>query len=207
MLFGGVNAHKETTDAVAKHGAKWLRSKHADWTLAAISFVESVFAPIIIDPFLVALIFASPKRWKWFIIISILASLVGGIFAYYLGALFFDAIGQKIINFYGLHESFAWIAGELNKSAFVFVFLGAFTPIPYKLVALGSGMLHINIITFVVASIIGRMLRLGLVGVAAHAVGPHALPIVRRYLYHIAAIAGVLLLAYLLIQLFHSWQV
>lgn len=203
-MFGGVNAHKETTDAVAKHGAKWLKSKHADWTLAGISFIESVCAPIIIDPFLVALIFASPKRWKRFIVVSIVASLIGGIIAYYLGALFFETVGQKIIDFYGLHESFNWIAGELNKSAFVFVFLGAFTPIPYKLVALGSGMLHISLITFIVASIIGRMLRLGLVGMAAHYVGPHTLPLVRKYLYHIAAIAAVLIIGYLIIQFVHS---
>lgn len=199
-MFLGVNAHKKTTDAVTKHGAKWLHSKHADWILAVISFAESFCVPILIDPFLIALTIASPKKWKRFIAISIIASVVGGVFAYLLGALFFDTLGIKLISLYGLEPTFHSISESLNDSGFVFVLLGAFTPIPYKIVAIASGLLQINFWTFLIASIIGRMLRLGLVGLAAHVVGPHALPVVRKNLYHIAAIAGILLIIYLVLQ-------
>jgi len=197
----GVDAHKKTTDAVAERGAKWLKWRHSVWILATISFAESLFAPIIIDPFLVAMIMASPKKWKRYILISILASTVGGVCAYVLGSLFFDTIGIKVIELYSLENIFNTIAENLNESGFVFVLIGAFTPIPYKLVAIASGLLHINFFTFVVASLFGRSLRLGLVGFAAHAVGPHALPVVRRNLYTLAAGAGVLLLLYILIRL------
>jgi len=198
----GVNTHKKVTDAVAERGAKWLKSKNAVWVLAAISFAESLFAPIIIDPFLVALVMASPKRWKVYIVVSIVASTIGGVCAYILGALFFDTFGVKVVEFYSLQGTFDSIAASLDQNGFVFVLIGAFTPIPYKLVALASGLLHISFLTFIVASIFGRTLRLGLVGLAAHSVGPTALPLVRRNLYALAAIVGVLLLVYVAIRMF-----
>ncbi len=180
---------------------RWLRSRFASWFLAAISFAESVFAPILIDPFLIALIMAHQKRWQWYIFVSVTASVLGGVVAYYLGAWFFDTVGVQIIEFYNLHDTFSNLAAQADANGFVFVLLGAFTPIPYKLVALASGLLHINIATFLVASIVGRLLRLGLVGLAAHYAGPHMLPMVRRNLHSIAAVTGLILLIYIILQI------
>ena len=180
---------------------RWLRSRFATWFLAIISFAESVFAPILIDPFLIALIMAHQKRWRWYIIVSVTASVLGGVVAYYLGALFFDTVGVQIVEFYNLQDTFNTISAQADANGFVFVLLGAFTPIPYKLVALASGLLHINIITFVVASVVGRMLRLGLVGLAAHYAGPHMLPMIRRNLHAIAAVTGLILLLYIIFQI------
>ncbi len=193
---------KKVDEVVVRYGTKWLTSKHSASILAAISFAESVFAPIVIDPFLVAMILASPKKWKKYVLVSIGASVFGGIVAYILGALFFETLGAKIIAFYSLENTFTTISNNLNDNGFVFVLIGALTPIPYKIVALASGLLKINFLTFVVASLIGRILRLGLVGIAASKVGPKALPIVRRNLYTIAAVIGVILCAYIAIRLF-----
>jgi len=202
MSFLGVNAHKETTEAIAHKGAKWLRSKYAATILALISFAESVFLPVLIDPFLIALILANPKRWRWYVIVSVAASTAGGILAYWIGAKFFETFGATILGWYGMQETFTMIATQLDKSGFVFVLIGAFTPIPYKIVALASGVLHIQFATFLVASLIGRILRLGLVGMATHVVGPHALPVVRKHLHHFAAVVGILLVLYLLWSFF-----
>ena len=201
MGFFGVDAHQKATDHVSRHGAKWLRSPRAGWFLGLISFAESVFAPILIDPFLVALIMASPEKWKRYTWIAISSSVIGGVVAYALGALFFDTLGVRLIEFYALQETFQSISNSLNNNGFVFVLIGAFTPIPYKLVALASGLLQINFFTFLVASIIGRILRLGLVGLAAHIVGPHAIEVARQHLYSIAAISGVVLVVYIVVQL------
>ena len=202
MAVLGVDAYKKGHEVVAKHGAKWLRSKHAETILAMVSFAEAVFAPILIDPFLIALVLASPKRWKRYVVISIVASVIGGVCAYILGALFFDTLGARLIAFYSLESTFASISESLNNNGFVFVLIGAFTPIPYKIVALASGLLQINFLTFLVASIFGRILRLGLVGMAASMVGPHALPMVRRNLYAIAAVIGIILCAYIAVKIF-----
>ena len=197
----GIDAYKKSNEVVAKHGAKWLRSKHAESTLALISFAESIFAPIIIDPFMIALILASPHRWKRYVFITIVASVIGGIFAYTLGALFFESFGAKIISMYSLEKTFTNVSENLNNNGFAFVLIGAFTPIPYKLVALASGLLKINLLTFIGASIMGRILRLGLVGMAASMVGPHALPAVRKNLYTVAAIVGLVLCVYIVLRL------
>lgn len=183
-----------------KKGAGWLRSAYATWILAAISFTESVFLPVIIDPFLVALIFAVREKWKRYIFVSVIASTLGGLLAYALGALFFDTVGAQLLAWSGLEENFLTIAQNLGETGFVFVLLGAFTPIPYKLVALASGLLHIDLLTFLIASIIGRTFRLGLVGYAAYKVGPHALPIIQRNLHLFAAAVGVILVLYILFR-------
>lgn len=190
----------EHIEKVGHHGAKWLRSKHAGWILGVISFAESVFAPILIDPFLVALILAKRHIWIKYVAIAITCSVLGGIAGYALGALFYDFLGTKVITFYGLETQFATISSQLDSNGFVFVLLGALTPIPYKLVALASGLVQVNIWTFIFASIFGRILRLGLVGYAAYAVGPHALPLFRKHFLTLAYIFGLLLLGYLVIQ-------
>lgn len=192
---------REVTEEVGERGVRWLRSRHAGWILALISFAESVFAPILIDPFLVALIFVKRQSWIKYTAIAIIFSVVGGLAGYLLGALFFDFIGKWVISFYGLESQFAKISNGLNESGFVFVLLGALTPIPYKLVAIASGLAQLNLVTFLFASIVGRMLRLGLVGGAAYFVGPHAMPVIRRHLLTLAYLIGFILIAYLLINI------
>lgn len=184
-------------EEVGERGAKWLRSRHGGWVLAAISFTESLFAPIIIDPFLVAFIFAKRESWIRFTAISVIFSVLGGVAGYALGILFYDTLGEPILAMYGLTDDFASVAASIDANGFVFVLLGALTPIPYKLVAIAAGLLHMNFVTFLFASIVGRFLRLGLVGLAAYAVGPHALPLIRKHLLLFAYIVAGLLLAYI----------
>ena len=188
------------TDKLSSRTARLLRSRHAGWWLAAIAFAESLFAPIIIDPFLVALIFAKREAWIRLISISIAASVAGGIVAYILGALFYDTIGVRLLEFYHLTDSFAALSEGVDTNGFVFILLGALTPVPYKLVALAGGLFQMNFVTFLFASIVGRVLRLGLVGAAAYVVGPHALPLMRRYLLHFAYVVGALLILYIIVQ-------
>ena len=192
---------EEHIDKVGAHGAKWLRSKYASWFLAVISFAESVFAPILIDPFLVAMILAKRERWLFYSIVAIVSSILGGLFAYLLGSVFFDVIGGRMISFFGLEAQFASVSASLDNNGFVFVLIGALTPIPYKLVALASGVAQVNILTFIFASIFGRILRLGLVGYIAYAVGPHALPLFRKHLLKMAYVFFFVLLGYVVVQL------
>jgi membrane protein YqaA with SNARE-associated domain len=191
--------HGHVTHA-SHHTVKWLRSKYAGSILAAISFAESLFLPVLIDPFLVALILARRSRWLYYTTISIIASLLGGLVAYFIGLWFFDSFGRPLLEFYNLQGQFASMSVQINDSGFIFVLIGALTPIPYKIVALASGFGQINIVTFLLASLFGRILRLGLVGYVAYAVGPHALPMFRKHLLSLAYVFLVLLLTYLVFQ-------
>ncbi len=190
----------ETTKAISV-SRRWLHSKYASAFLASLAFAESVFLPIVTDPFLVAFILAKTKKWRRYTILTIFFSVLGGAFGYLLGALFFDTLGVRILDFYSLHDVFARISNSLNQDGFVFVLIGALTPVPYKLVAIASGVLHLNIVTFMVASVVGRGLRLGLVGLASYYVGPTALATVRRNLRQISILIGIVLIAYLIVRL------
>lgn len=192
-----IDHHVEKT---GRHGVRWLRSRYAGLILALISFVESVFAPILIDPFLIALILADRSRWLYYTTIATISSVVGGVVAYFLGLLFFDAIGVVIIETYHLTGEFNSITSSIDENAFVFVLIGAITPIPYKLVALASGLVQMNFMVFIIASVFGRIIRLGLVGYIAYAVGPHALPVFRKHLLNLAYVFCVLLIAYLVVD-------
>ena len=155
-----------------KRGTKWLRSKYAVAFIAFISLVESAFAPIIADPFLIALILANRKRWVYYTTVTIIFSVLGGLLAYAFGLFFFNTIGEQLIELYNLQSKMDFVTTEINNSAFVFVLLGALTPIPYKLVAIASGILKVDLLTFIVASVIGRSLRMVLVGYLTYLVGP-----------------------------------
>jgi len=179
----------------------WLKTKQAGVGLGLVSFAESLFLPIITDPFLIAVILANRSRWLYYTVVAIVTSVLGGTVAYILGYWFFDTIGHNLLDIYGFSDRFAVMAEDVDDSGFVFVLLGALTPIPYKLVALVSGFVQINPITFVLASIFGRILRLGTVGFAAHLVGPETLKLMRKYLHSVAYILLVILLVYIV----YSW--
>ena len=181
--------------------ATWIQSRHAGWILAGISFLESVIVPVLIDPFLIALIFAKRTAWLRFITVTVIFSVLGGIAGYALGALFYELVAVQIIAFYGLETAMSDTVARIASGGFAFVLIGALTPIPYKLVAIASGVAQLDFATFLFASILGRILRLGLVGWAAYIVGPYALPIVRRHLLTLAYVLGVILLIYFVWQI------
>lgn len=195
-----IEAKEVLAEEVGADKVKWLNTRHAGWLLAVISFVESVFAPIIIDPFLSAFIIGRRDRWLRYTLISIVFSVLGGVAGYFLGALFFDFVGTKIIAAYGLEAQFAEISLKLSENGFVFVLLGALTPIPYKLVAIASGLAHVSLVTFIFASVLGRVLRLATVGYATYVFGPAAMPLVRKHFLKLTTAVAVLLIVYLIVK-------
>lgn len=179
---------------------EWVRSPHSEWTLALLSFGESVLLPIITDPFLVAIILADRARWIRYTVITIVSSVIGGVTAYYLGAIFFDVVGVWLLDALALTRTFDDITRRLVEAGFWFVFLGAVTPIPYKIVALASGFVLLPIWVFVIASIIGRTIRFAITGYLSYKFGPAA---VEMFRYRIHAIFyGLLALGFL----YAAWQ-
>lgn len=166
----------QATEANVEAGVvKKEKKTYGEWFLALVSFTESSFLPILIDPFLLAMTLARPHHWIRYTLVAGTASVIGGLFGYLIGAVFFDLIGTRLIAFYHLEHAFTVASEAMNDGAFWFTLLGAFTPIPYKLTAIVGGMLHINIFVFILASIIGRFGRFVLVAYVCHAFGEYAL--------------------------------
>lgn len=165
-----------------------LRSRFGLWVLAGISFVESaLLVPIITDPFLVAYILANRSSAYKGVIVTLVSSVAGGIFAYAIAFLFYEYIAANYLQG-SVGEQFNTIVAAFNDGVFWVTLAGAITPIPYTLVALGAGFLKANIFLFLLASLLGRGARYLFVGYLTHRFGGRALAIARRNLILVSAL-------------------
>jgi len=133
------------------------------WFLAVISFAESSFFPIPPDVLLLPMILAAPTRaWKIAFVCSV-SSVLGGIFGYIIGAYFFDVVGQPIVDFYHLQAQFERFRDLYNEFGALIVAVAGFSPIPYKVFTIASGVTNLDIVTFIFASAVSRSARFFLV--------------------------------------------
>ena len=132
-------------------------------TLAFFSFVESSFFPIPPDVLLIPMVLADRTKWWRLALICTIASVLGALLGYAIGALAFEFIGKPILEFYGALEKFDQIANWYNTYGGWGVLFAAVTPFPYKVLTIFSGATGLSLLTFVVVSVIGRSLRFFLV--------------------------------------------
>jgi membrane protein YqaA with SNARE-associated domain len=138
----------------------WVMSmaehRHALPLLGAVSFAESSFFPIPPDVLVVPMVLARPKR-AWIVAsVCTVASVLGGLAGYAIGALLFETLGRPIIEFYGLDAQFATIQERYNALGAWIVFAAGFTPIPYKVFTIASGVTGLDIVVFTLASVLSR---------------------------------------------------
>lgn len=136
---------------------------YALWALAAISFVESSIFPIPPDVVLIAMVIARPQRAWAIATVCTVASVLGGFAGYAIGFYFFDAFGRDILAFYGMEQQFADFRGLYDEWGFWFVMIAGFTPFPYKVITIASGVFGLDLLTFALASVISRGARFFLV--------------------------------------------
>jgi membrane protein YqaA with SNARE-associated domain len=136
---------------------------HAWWTLGAVSFAESSFFPIPPDVMLVPMVLADRKRAFLLAAWCTLASVLGGIAGYAIGALLYDSLGQWLIGAYGYGAEMQEFRALYNEyGAWIILIKGA-TPIPYKLVTIASGFAGYAFGAFIILSVITRGARFFLV--------------------------------------------
>lgn len=152
-----------------------LIKKLYDWTLekaqrptaerwlAGIAFAESSFFPLPIDLMLIPMIIANRLKAFRLATITLIASVFGGMFGYLIGAFFFDLIGQQIIAFYGYEEQFAAAQKYYVEYGILIVLIAGFSPIPYKVITIASGVVGMNPLLFFAISIPARGARFFLV--------------------------------------------
>ena len=138
-------------------------SRHAPYALAAVAFAESSIFPIPPDVLLAPMALAQPRRAWSFALICTVASVLGGMLGYAIGALLFDTLGQWLIHLYGYGDRVAALKESYAKWGALIILLKGLTPIPYKLVTIVSGLLGYNFALFVGLSILTRGARFFLV--------------------------------------------
>ncbi|SDF36736.1 YqaA family protein [Sulfitobacter delicatus] len=133
--------------------------RHALWALAVVAFVESSFFPIPPDILMIPMIIAQPRR-AWLIAgVALLASVLGGLLGYAIGALAFEGIGQPILASLGKADAMAEFSTRFNDMGFWAVLVAGVTPFPYKVITIMSGWTGMPLATFVMTSILARGLR------------------------------------------------
>jgi membrane protein YqaA with SNARE-associated domain len=139
------------------------QSPHAEASLAAVAFAESSFFPIPPDVLLAPMALAEPRRAWRFAVIATVASVIGGILGYAIGALLYDTLGQWLINFYGYGAKMDALRQTYAEWGWLVILVKGVTPIPYKLVTITSGVLAYNFPLFVALSVVTRGARFFLV--------------------------------------------
>ena len=131
--------------------------------LAIISFVESSFFPIPPDVMIVPMVMAKKKDYLKIFLIATIFSTLGGVLGYFIGSYFLD-IGMNIVTFYGYEDKVLILKENLTKGTGLYIwlatlFLAGFTPLPFKVFTITSGMIGFNIFIFFLICLISRGLR------------------------------------------------
>ena len=153
--------------------------------LAFISFVESSFFPIPPDVMIVPMVIAKKNDFIRIALIATIFSVLGALFGYLIGYIFFNEIGVKIFELYGyddpnfLKEKFSTIGGFFSWLGILVT--AGFTPLPFKLLTISSGFIHFNIIFFVIICTFTRGLRFFIVSYLTYRFGQNFGPFLEKY--------------------------
>ena len=153
----------------------WASHKYANPLLAFVAFIESSFFPAPPDVMIVPMVVAKREKFLKIALIATIFSVLGGLFGYFIGYVFFNEVGYKIFEFYGyenvniLKEQFSTKGGLV--SWFGILFTAGFTPLPFKIFTITSGFIHFNILFFIFACVVARGLRFFLVAYLTYKFG------------------------------------
>ena len=151
--------------------------KSSNFYLGVVSFIESSFFPIPPDAMIVPMVIAKKKEYVKIFLIASIFSVLGGIFGYLIGYLFFD-LATHVIDFYGYQDKVQNLKLSMSQgSGFLawlsILFLAGFTPLPYKAFTISSGLIAFNLPIFIIVSLISRSLRFFIVSYLSNKFGEY----------------------------------
>ena len=149
--------------------------KSSNFYLGLVSFIESSFFPIPPDVMIIPMVIAKRKEYLKIFLIASIFSVLGGIFGYLIGYLFFD-LAMYLIEFYGYQDKVENLKLSMSQgSGFLawlsILFLAGFTPLPYKAFTISSGLIAFNLPIFIIVSLISRSLRFFIVSYLSYKFG------------------------------------
>lgn len=175
-------------------------TKHALWSMAAVSFIESSVFPIPPDLLLIPIVLADRKRAFAVAALCTVASVIGGFLGYAIGYFLFETVGRPIFEFYHIMDRFHATQEAFSQWGVWIIIVKGMTPIPYKLLTIASGALHFNLVLFAIASLISRSLRFFLVAALLWKYGEPVRSFIEKRLtlvttlFALAVVAGFLLI-------------
>ena len=144
--------------------SQFTESKIAYPFIFILCFTESIIFPFPQEIFMIPMMASNKERIFKIAGFALLGSLLGAIVAYLIGLYLFESLGRYILDLYNLNESFLNFSVQVANYGFIYVFIGGFTPVPFKIITLSSGFMGINFLIFITASLISRSIRFFLIG-------------------------------------------
>jgi len=182
----------------------WADTPYGPLALFLLALAESSFFPIPVDPLLIALCLGAIKKSWRFALATSLASVTGGMIGYLIGFGIWEAVDSFFFKYVpGFSESlFERVMTNFNEYGFWYVFAAGFTPIPYKVFTIASGVFKLNFFLFVIASTISRSLRFFAIAALFRKFGPGIKIFIDKYFNLLAILFFILLLGGFLVVRF-----
>ena len=185
--------------SIIKNSIKISKNKNSIKFLGTYSFLESIIIPIPTDIFLIPIVLAKKNTWFYIGILCTLLSVLGGITGYFIGYFFWDTLGNYIITFYNAENEINIIKEQFSKYGLFIIILAGFSPLPYKIFTIGSGLLSFNFLIFVLCSLFSRGLRFISLSFLVHKYGEKSISFVEKYFFKLTIVFIVaLVLAFLI---------
>jgi membrane protein YqaA with SNARE-associated domain len=146
----------------------WADTPHAEKMLGILSFAESSFFPIPPDVLLIPMGISRPDRAIRFAAVTSVASILGGMMGYVIGFYLFDAVGIRIIEFYGYMDKYILFQEWFEKYNFAIIMVAGLTPLPYKVFTITAGVAGVNFPIFVLGSVLSRSTRFMAEGIVCY---------------------------------------
>lgn len=174
----------------------WADTRYGTPALATLSFAESSFFPVPPDVLLIALDMGKPKRSFYYALICSIASVLGGILGYYIGLGLWELLSGFFFSYIPgfTPEIFAKVQEMYNEYGFAAVLIAGFTPIPYKVFTIASGVFRMNFPLFVLASVISRSARFFIVSAMIYFFGEPIKKFIDKYFNLLSAAFVVLII-------------
>jgi len=163
-----------------------------------ISFIESIFFPIPTDIFLIPYVLAKKNEYLKISIYVTFFSVLGGLFSYYIGFFIWNEISPFLTEIYPI---FIFKLNNFNEKFYevgiILIIIGGFSPFPYKITCLGSGIVGINIFQFIIFSLLSRFLRFFLVSYFVFKYGSATQKIIGKHINFISIILFIIFIIYI----------
>ena len=173
--------------------------KNSETYICLVSFIESIFFPIPTDIFLFPYILAKKEKYLKITIYVTLFSVLGGVFAYFLGNFLWNLISPILSEYY---PTFILKLNSFNSQfiqiGIILIIIGGFSPFPYKITCIGSGIIGINIFLFIFFSFVSRFLRFFFVSFFIYKYGDKTQEIIGKYINIISVFLIMFFFIYIL---------
>ena len=177
--------------------------KSSKFFLSIMSFIESFIFPIPPDVLIIPMTIAKKHEWMKIALIATLGSVLGACLGYFIGYVFFNEIGIRIFELYGV-DNVSFLKDKVSSDGGVIAWMtllaiAGFTPVPFKLLTITSGFVHFNIFYFLIISSITRGLRFFIIAFLIGNFGKAMQKIIEKQLIAVSIIISIILiiLAYL----------